>query len=160
MESPNFDIVTSGPVSFGCAYGGVFPACDPLVFLISGTAPASGMPIGSDGTFTTNEHATPISATENQIDGHAVLTAQNGDEIHIHYEGTSPAPTPDETGVGHLNDDLPFTITGGTGRYSDAEGEGRLIATGPVYYDGRPTIVASELKGTIRIHDHDGNHQE
>src|SRR5262245_50742630 len=113
MESSNFDIVTSGPVGFDCAYGGVFPACDPMVFAITGSAPASGDPIGSGGTFSTRELATPISATENQIDGTAVLTAPDGDEIHIHYEGTSPAPNPDETGVGHLNDDLTFKITGG-----------------------------------------------
>ena len=149
---PNFDIVASGPVGFGCAEGGQFPNCVPFVFLITGTAPAPGTHIGGRATFSTREIATPISFTDNSIDGHAVVTATNGDQIFIHYTGISPAPSPDSTGAGHLNDDLAFSITGGTGHFRDARGGGRLTATGAVFFDGRPTIVSSELAGTIQMH--------
>jgi hypothetical protein len=57
-----------------------------------------------------------------------VVTATNGDQIFIHDTGISPAPSPDSTGGG------------------------RLTATGAVFFDGRPTIVSSELAGTIQMH--------
>ena len=151
-SQPTFDVVAKGRVGFGCAKGGQFPNCKPFVYLLTGTAPASGTPIGEHGTFNTRESATPISKTHNRIDGHAVVTAADGDKIFIHYTGLSPAPAADKTGVGHLNDDLRFSITGGTGRYAGAQGSGRLTATGAVYYDKRPTIVSSKLLGTIKTH--------
>ena len=152
---PNFDIVASGPVGFGCAEGAGLPNCTPPFSVISGTAPSSGTHIGGTRDVETREVATPIPTfTDNSIDGNAVVTATNGDKIFIHYSGTSPAPSPDNMGVGHLNDNLKFSITGGTGRFADAPGAGRLTATGAVYYDGRPTIVSSELAGTIDMHNH------
>ena len=107
----------------------------------------------NNATFETVERATPQPPTymENEVDGHAVVTRKNGDTLNIHYHGLSPAPAPDDTGVGHLNDDLEFEIEGGTGRFENATGSGRLTATGNVYYDARPTVVDSQLKGTINL---------
>jgi hypothetical protein len=152
---PNFDIFATGPVGFGCAFGGVFPTgCVGFASAITGNAPAYGTHVSDDARFQTLEIATPISATDNSINGHAMVTGSNGDQLFIHYCGISPAPLPDATGVGHLNDNLVFDITGGTGHFSDASGNGRLTATGDVFYDARPTVVASELKGTITTQTH------
>ena len=155
----NFDITANGAVGFDCWEGGGFPNCDPPIYRIFGTAPASGTFIGKQATFETVEKATPEapSYTQNSIDGHATVTRRNGDKLFIHYTGLSPAPAPDASGVGHLDDDLAFVIEGGTGRFENATGSGRLTATGDVYYDARPTVVSSELKGTINLkpRDHD-----
>jgi len=149
----DFLITASGPVGFDCWEGSGFPNCDPPIFKIFGTAPATGNFIGRNATFETVEKATPQPPTymQNDIDGHAVVTRKNGDKLNIHYTGLSPAPSPDDTGVGHLNDDLEFVIEGGTGRFENATGSGRLTATGDVYYDERPTVVSSQLKGTITL---------
>ena len=148
-----FHITASGAVGFDCWEGSGFPNCDPPVFKIFGTAPASGTFVGNNATFETVEKATPQPPeyAENEVDGHAVVTRKNGDKLNIHYHGLSPAPAPDDTGVGHLNDDLEFEIEGGTGRFENATGSGRLTATGNVYYDARPTVVDSQLKGTITL---------
>jgi hypothetical protein len=154
---PNFDIFATGPVGFGCAFGGIFPTgCIDFAFAITGNAPAYGTHIGDDARFQTVEIATPIFPTfvNNSINGHAMVTASNGDQIFIHYCGVSPAPVADSTGVGHLNDNLVFDITGGTGVFSNASGNGHLTASGDVFFDARPTIVASELKGTITMQTH------
>ena len=149
----SFRITASGAVGFDCWEGSGFPNCDPPIFKIFGTASASGTFVGKNATFETVEKATPQppTYTENEVDGHAVVTRKNGDKLNIHYQGLSPAPAPDETGVGHLNDDLGFVIEGGTGRFENATGSGRLTATGNVYYDARPTVVDSQLTGTINL---------
>jgi hypothetical protein len=149
----SFRVTASGAVGFDCWEGSGFPNCDPPIFKIFGTAPASGTFVGASATFETVEKATPQppSYTENEVDGHAVVTRKNGDKLNIHYHGLSPAPAPDDTGVGHLNDDLEFVIEGGTGRFENATGSGRLTATGAVYYDARPTVVESHLNGTINL---------
>ena len=49
--------------------------------------------------------------------GTAVYRAANGDELHTSYTGTMH-PGPTAPMAGH------FTITGGTGRFADASGEG------------------------------------
>jgi hypothetical protein len=155
---PNFDIFAMGPVGFGCANAAdPFPVCiNPPAFAITGDAPANGTHVGGDARFQTLEIATPIAPyfANNSINGHAKVTASNGDQIFIHYCGISPAPSPDVTGVGHLNDNLVFDITGGTGHFANASGNGHLTATGNVYFDARPTIVSSELKGTITMETH------
>ena len=154
---PNFDVFATGPVGFGCAFGGVFPnACTGFAFAITGDAPAHGTHVGDDAHFKTVEIATPTFPTfvNNSIDGHATVTGSNGDQLSIHYCGISPAPVPDATGVGHLNDNLVFDITGGTGHFSNATGNGHLTAGGDVFFDARPTVVSSELKGTITMQTH------
>jgi hypothetical protein len=54
--------------------------------------------------------------------------------------------------TGDFHDDLAFAITGGTGRFGAATGGGRLTAHGNIYQV--PTIVSSELEGTIAIRQH------
>ena len=58
-QESNFRITASGPVGFDCWEGGGFPNCDPMIFKIFGTAPATGTFIGSEATFETVEKATP-----------------------------------------------------------------------------------------------------
>src|SRR3954453_19881997 len=100
-QESKFQITASGPVGFDCWEGGGFPNCDPMIFKIFGTAPASGTFVGKTATFETTEKATPQPPTyaDNEVDGHAVVTRKNGDKLYIHYTGVSPAPNPDETGV-------------------------------------------------------------
>ncbi|MDT0213140.1 hypothetical protein Q9R29_04505 [Rothia sp. ARF10] len=59
-------------------------------------------------------------------DGRLVMTAANGDQLYWSYEGTGSAP--DENGESALAGT--FVITGGTGRFSDAAGDGSLHGTG------------------------------
>jgi hypothetical protein len=155
---PNFDIFAKGAVGFGCANpADAFPVCvNPPAFAITGDAPAYGTHVGLDARFQTVEIATPMPPdfANNSINGHAMITVSGGDQLFIHYCGISPAPSPDATGVGHLNDNLVFDITGGTGRFSNASGNGRLTATGDVFFDARPTIVSSQLRGTITMQTH------
>jgi hypothetical protein len=145
LTEPNFDISTSGPVTFveeQAPCGG---------YRITGTADAAGTHIGDRATFATNECAQPNFQTGvNQVDGQAVVTATDGDQIFIHYHGQSPAPLPKEYGGdGSFHDDLSFDITGGTGRFADASGGGRLTADGNIY--DVPTVVKSRLQGTIAM---------
>jgi hypothetical protein len=159
-QALKFRITASGPVGFDCWEGSGFPNCDPPIFKIFGTAPATGTFIGKEATLESTEKAAPEppTYTQNLIDAQAVVTRKNGDKLFIHYGGHSPAPSPDETGIGHLADDLEFTIEGGTGRFEGASGGGRLTATGDVFYDARPTIVYSTLEGTITLKPRD--HQD
>ena len=41
----------------------------------------------------------PPGFANNSINGHAKVTASNGDQIFIHYCGISPAPSPDAASV-------------------------------------------------------------
>ena len=156
----DFLITATGPVGFDCWEGSGFPNCDPPIFKIWGTAAATGTFIGKQATLDTVEKSTPQppAFAENDVDGHAVVTRKNGDKLNIHYSGLSPAPLPDENGVGHLKEDLGFVVEGGTGRFENATGSGRLTTTGDVYYDERPTVVSSQLKGTINLKPRD--HQD
>jgi hypothetical protein len=141
-DPPNFHIVASGPVDF------VFEPVPCGGFRITGSAAASGTHIGDASTFATSECARPDFVTGvNHVDGHAVVTADNGDQLFIHYFGDSPAPN---LVTGDFHDDLAFAITGGTGHFSTAGGGGRLTAHGNIYQV--PTIVSSQLDGTIDTH--------
>jgi hypothetical protein len=151
----NFDIHDSGAVGFNFAD----PTC-PGGLRIFGVAPAPAFgthigDVGDGATLAISECATPSSnPLINNIDGNATVTASNGDQINIHYYGPTGALFPDQNGEAQLHDDLAFDITGGTGHFADASGHGRLTAGGTVYFYPRPTIVTSELKGTISMHSH------
>jgi hypothetical protein len=90
-------------------------------YRIVGSAAASGTHIGESSTFSTSG-LDPISSR-------------------------ASTTSTDRRWSGDCNDDLAFAITGGTGRFSDASGGGRLTAHGNIY--DFPTIVSSRLKGTI-----------
>jgi hypothetical protein len=143
-DPPNFHIIASGPVDF-VPEG---PPCNG--YRITGSAAASGTHIGDASTFTTSECASPDYVNNvNHVDGHAVITADNGDQLFIHYHGDSPPP---DLQTGDFHDDLAFDITGGTGHFGSAGGSGRLTAHGNIYQF--PTIVSSHLDGTIDLHAH------
>src|SRR5262249_14611597 len=131
--------------------GGPVPRLhQPAPFAITGDAPAYGTHVGDDASFQTLELSTPNRRTREQQDqrpreGHSLERRPDLHPLLLHLT----VPSPDATGVGRLNDKLVFDITGGTGHFSNASGNGHLTATGNVYFDPRPTIVASELKGTI-----------
>jgi len=153
---PNFDIHAVGQVFF--SFGD--PTC-PGGLRIFGSAAAFGTHIGPDSTFNTFECATPEQGTGlTDVDGTATVIASNGDQLVIHYHGTTATLVP-VNGVAQLNDHLSFEIVSGTGRFADAAGHGDggldnqgLFATGAVYFSATPTIVTSELKGTISMHPH------
>jgi len=67
------------------------------------------------------------------------------------FDIVASGPAPDLVS-GDFHDDLGFAITGGTGRFHEATGAGRLTAHGNIYEF--PTIVSSRLKGTIATHPH------
>lgn len=72
-------------------------------------------------------HCTPAGA---DIAGRMILTAANGDQLQLDYTGTCDVPSPDWVpGVTQIGCDNPFTVAGGTGRFADASGTGRLTAT-------------------------------
>ena len=64
--------------------------------------------------------------------GHTVVTAADGDELEFDFEGGLTLPDPD------LNIEFfgTWTITGGTGRFSDAEGHGT--------YEGTANLLSGE----------------
>ena len=51
--------------------------------------------------------------------GHAVITAANGDELEFDFGGTAVTDA-----TGNITFDGDWTITGGTGRFGDAQGGG------------------------------------
>jgi hypothetical protein len=74
-------------------------------------------------------------------DGRMVLVAANGDELHWMYVGTGSPPG--EQGISTISGT--FMITGGTGRFSDATGNGVIhgaanAATGVVSVSYRGAI--------------------
>jgi hypothetical protein len=165
-DQPNFDIHTSGQVGFTipdftCPPSPLPPPFVPIRIFGVAPAPAYGTHIGDVGdgaTLSISECATPsMDPTVNNIDGHATVTAPNGDQIFIHYYGPTGALFPDFSKpcpTAQLSDDLAFDITGGTGHFAGASGHGRLTAGGTVYFCPTPTIVTSEFKGTISMHSH------
>ena len=84
------------------------------------------------------------------FNGHGVLTAANGDELHLTYQGTFSILA--SNGYPHV--EIDYLITGGTGRFSQASGGGdgtftfsnRVIPPGggfPIY------DITIELEGLI-----------
>ena len=135
-----FDIRSAGPVAFDWVE-------EKSAYKITGSADASGEPIGDQASFTTEEWASPDYTTGvNHVDGHAVVKASSGDEVHIHYFGDSPAP---DMTTGNFADDLRFEITGGTGQFDSASGSGRLTAHGNI--NENPCVVSSHLEGSIEV---------
>ena len=107
------------------------------------TCPAAGTYVGglrTDGaavgtathlglTAMTSQHCTPAGDTI--AGGTGTFVAANGDEVYFDYAGT--APFPDETTTVVVAE-IEYTITGGTGRFADAQGGGHM--TGYVNFEG------------------------
>jgi hypothetical protein len=82
--------------------------------------------------------------------GEEAIVAANGDELFADYENFGPpVPLPSEVGTVY---DIPvvFTITGGTGRFSDATGGGYMTAHLTFMGLGVPTWPCTwDWQGTI-----------
>lgn len=74
------------------------------------------------------------------------FTAANGDLADGRYNGV---PTPTASGVFHFQGE--FHITGGTGRFDEASGNGQLKGA----YDGNPAtgVIAGAITASGRIRD-------
>jgi hypothetical protein len=69
-----------------------------------------------------------------KVEGHATITAANGDSLLIDFT---------ETYVGELTFSGPYTVVGGTGRFADASGTGTNIAILTPNPDGTTTVTLS-----------------
>ena len=78
-----------------------------------------------------SHHPTPVD--EFIKDGHMTLVAANGDKVFMDYDGTAPFGPSWVVGT-VIVCDIDFSITGGTGRFADATGDGDMI--GYVTYAG------------------------
>jgi hypothetical protein len=79
----------------------------------SGTGQATHL-----GRFTRTEDA--FLHEDGTLDGTLVITAANGDQLFVEFVGAFTAPTTAEG---------TYTISGGTGRFSDASGEAEFAAS-------------------------------
>ena len=78
------------------------------------------------------------------VEGDLILTAANGDELHATLDGNL-APFVDETGHVYLVGDIPGTITGGTGRFANANG----TFTFSIVFDTATLSSETQINGTI-----------
>ena len=107
--------------------GSPFQGLPPWYQTVSGSGTCTHM-----GLITLSQHHMVVPATDGGIDfydGEFVWTAANGDELYGTYAGHMP-PNP----AGYLDIQGYWFITGGTGRFADATGEGP--ATGIQYLNG------------------------
>jgi hypothetical protein len=74
-------------------------------------------------TIVTTRHCTPEGPE--LTGGKMMMVAANGDLLYLDYEGVNSPPDPD-TGI--LVSATDFVITGGSGRFEGAQGEGVFIA--------------------------------
>jgi hypothetical protein len=79
------------------------------------------------------------------IEGIQIFTAANGDELHATLAGNLH-PEIDETGHVFLVGDVAGTITGGTGRFTNATG----TFTFSLIFDTETAHSFAEIDGTIR----------
>jgi hypothetical protein len=81
--------------------------------------------------------------------GSNTLTAANGDTLRYSFSGTvcqSAATSASTT----YKLTATYTITGGTGRFTDASGTGAALATITLFVNTGPLTI--ELRGTIELH--------
>jgi hypothetical protein len=60
------------------------------------------------------------------FDGSATFVAANGDQLHVDYSGVVTNPFPNGEGEGA------YQITGGTGRFGQASGQGAFVSRGGI----------------------------
>jgi hypothetical protein len=109
-----------------------------------GTAPGSGQATYL-GRFT--QEGMVVVDADGSAEGTEVFTAANGDQLFMEVKG---APT-DECGPATI-EFIPicgtFTVTGGTGRFSDASGEADFM--GAITFDEFGPHIAVAFAGTIQ----------
>ena len=138
---PNFKVTASGPVGFLPDE----PECPGGAVVTATATPTSGTHLGGKATLDARECATPdFVAGVNHIVGHGTFTSTDGATISFDYGGMSPLP---DFATGAINEQLEFTITGGTGRFAGASGGGTLRTHGNFFVS-----VTGEYDGTIQLH--------
>lgn len=148
--SPNggsFNVVANGPYELiDCRQPDAVCSLPCNGYQITGPgSPAEGPPLGLNGIFTTLECAEPDdTAGVNHVDGNAIMTDANGDQIFLHYVATTPPP---DFVLGTFHEDGTFEITGGTGRFEGATGSGQFSTDGTL----QPQVVKATWTGTIRL---------
>jgi hypothetical protein len=111
--------------------------CDEAAGLAYSAAPGEGT-MTHVGRFELQQAGCVNLATGVVTDGQGILTAANGDQIHLAYAGSAVNLDP-------LTYELHYVTTGGTGRFSRAEGESDFV----VVYTSETTWIA-EGGGWIR----------
>jgi len=114
----------SGEVTFNFVGQEVCPTSDLLYGDLASDSTARGNASHMGRVQMVSRHCTP--AGEAVTGGFMTLTAANGDDVFIQYDGTAPFPIPGVTE--YVDVELDFSITGGTGRFADATGGGEMNA--------------------------------
>ena len=80
-------------------------------------------------TYTLNSTSVPTGPTTFAVTGTGTVVAANGDQVFATFTGTATVPSlvPAVGDIGQTT--LVFTITGGTGRFSDASGTATATVT-------------------------------
>ena len=92
--------------------------CDEAAGVLHAAVPGEGT-MTHLGRFEIQQSGCIDFATGAVTEGRGVLTAANGDEVHLEYAGSATSVTP-------LTYALHYVVTGGTGRFLSAEGGGWL----------------------------------
>ena len=111
--------------------------CDEVAGLAYSAAPGVGT-MTHIGRFELQQAGCVDVATGAVTDGQGILTAANGDQIHLAYAGSAVNLDP-------LTYELHYVTTGGTGRFARAGGESDIV----VVYTSETTWIA-EGGGWIR----------
>jgi hypothetical protein len=112
--------------------------------VLSGTTSGAGHASHLGRVTLTSTEVLDLTAAPGRLtvrDGHMVMVAANGDELHWSYGGGGPLP--DANGDSDLTGT--FVITGGTGRFEDAVGGGTAEGAGSVVTG----IASFSYRGTI-----------
>ena len=104
--------------------------CDEAAGVLHSAVPGVGT-MTHVGRFEIQQSGCIDSATGAITEGRGVLTAANGDEIHLEFAGSATSVTP-------LTYALHYIVTGGTGRFLSAEGESDFV----VIYTSETTWIA------------------
>lgn len=116
------------------------PAC--RGFRVSGTGTGRATHMGS-ATISVDECVDfAMEPGRVHVYGSLVLTAANGDELHVSVDKVGDPPGP--TGDAHVAG--PYVVTGGTGRFSGATGAGSTTTDANVI----TSTAIAELVGTLR----------
>ena len=122
--SPHATAMTSTPFTADLSLQASFsPTTAPGVFTVTTSGGGIAFHLGEVTASSTEtlDFATAPGTTVVR-DGRMVLVAANGDELHWSYGGSASLPGPD----GSAAISGSYTITGGTGRFSDAAGSGTI----------------------------------
>lgn len=99
-------------------------------------------------TYTLDYTFTITGPTTVELNGSGTLVAANGDQVFLTFTGTAAPPTP----VPAVGQTVPFTtvgtITGGTGRFSDASGTTTINGTQEIVSVDATTIATRETSTT------------